>query len=259
MQQGLVLLSNNVSDQVLQEFTTIKKATEAFCDCFILYHQHENYIPDVFKDIDYELFTDNILTDLNYRPIENSLLPGSNHFPLLKFYLKYPHYEYYWLIEDDVKFNGDWRHFFPVFNKEVFVSDLISSAIRSYAEQPGWFWWNSIKHPVKDVPHNLKIRSFNPIYRISNAALQFIHNSLIAGWYGHHEVLIPTLLHVSGFKLIDFGGRGKFVIPGFENKFYTNPTYKGSICNGGSFRDRPAIAEMTKENLLYHPVKAIKK
>lgn len=256
MQQAFVLLSNNASENVLQEYSKIKKATETFGTCFLLYHQRENYLPDNFQHINYELFTDNILTELNYKPIENALVPGSNHFPLLKFYLKYPNYSYYWLIEDDVKFNGDWFNFFPVFNDEIFVSDFMSCTIQEYNEDPDWFWWNTISHPDRFIPIELKVRSFNPIYRISNAALKFIHGCLLYGWFGHHEVLIPTLLHLSGFKLIDFGGKGKFVIDGFENKFYSNPNDPEGISDGGSFRFRPHIKKMTIENYLYHPVKA---
>jgi hypothetical protein len=103
----------------------------------------------------------------------------------------------------------------------------------------------------------LKISSFNPIMRISNAALQTLHRQLSAGWQGHHEVLIPTLLNFAGHSLMDFGGEGKYVPESWRNRFYENPnTGTENASDTSTIRYRPVIdkLEMNKP-LLYHPVK----
>ena len=79
-----------------------------------------------------------------------------------------------------------------------------------------------------------RIRSFNPIYRISGKALAHIHRALSEKWIGHHEVLLPTLLYHQGFRLLDFGGEGEFVADGGENLFYTSDrsNLSGSLGTG---------------------------
>lgn len=97
------------------------------------------------------------------------------------------------------------------------------------------------------------IRSFNPIYRISNWALKLLDLVLKGreSW-GHNEVLIPTVLNYYGLSLLDMGGKGSFVPSGFEEKFYLMPDD-----DPGSLRHAPAIGteEVRIKNKIYHPVK----
>lgn len=78
-------------------------------DVFFAYHQHEDRLPNALEELNTFSFTNSILHELGYSPIEERLLPGSNHFPLLKFYREHPDYDYYWMVEDDVRFSGDWN------------------------------------------------------------------------------------------------------------------------------------------------------
>ena len=48
------------------------------------------------------------INELEYEPIEETLLPGSCHFPLLRFYIDNSSYKFYWFIEYDVEFTGNW-------------------------------------------------------------------------------------------------------------------------------------------------------
>lgn len=82
------------------------------------------------------------------------------------------------------------------------------------------FWWDTLKFNSAPQSDAFKIRSFNPLFRISNEALRFIDQSLLQGWEGHYEVLLPTLLKTAGFSIAEFGGSGPYVLPGCENKFY---------------------------------------
>lgn len=46
--------------------------------------------------------------ELGYEPIDETLIPGSCHFPMLRFYKGHPSYEFYWLLEYDVMYTGNW-------------------------------------------------------------------------------------------------------------------------------------------------------
>ena len=253
---AILLLTDKHSDMVKIQYLTLKRASKNRADLFIAYHQKEESVPPLIKNASNFVFTDEILTELAYKPIRQSLIPGSNHFPLLKFYLQNPFYEYYWVIEDDVRFNGDWDFFFEtVFSLK---NDFISCYVNTWNSEPLWPWWN-IWHPSKIIPLESRLKSFNPIYRISNLALNFMHRSLSDNWYGHHEVILPTLLNDGGFKIADFGGEGPYVPEGFTNRLYINQgiTEEGYYCEG-TMRYRPIFSTQGNEpDKLYHPVKDI--
>jgi hypothetical protein len=121
------------------------------------------------------------------------------------------------LIEYDVRFSGKWDMFFDTFDD--FDQDLITCNICEYKEELDWYWWK-LDFPKKIIPLEQRLRSFNPIFRISHEALVFIQKSYLNGWSGHQEVILPTLFHHNGFKIIDLGCEGKFVLENMINKFY---------------------------------------
>ncbi|MBD3628545.1 DUF3405 domain-containing protein [Cyclobacterium sp.] len=253
--QSFLILSNKTSLPLIQKYREIFEATRDTGDTVLLYHLDKGKPGVNASGLNAFTFTDEVLSSLNYFPLAFTLVPGSNHFPLLKFYLSHPQYDYYWCIEDDVAFSGDWGAFFEAFSS--LDTDFISSHIRRYKEEPEWPWWPALAHPYTVIPQEQRIRSFNPIYRISRQALELIHKALLSKWCGHHEVLIPTLLYESGLSIHDFGGKGEFVPEGFENRFYldNSPNNRG-ILSDGTMRWRPVFAETgTLKNKLYHPVK----
>ena len=229
-------------------------------DVYVLYHMDEKGLPAQIKELKHMPFSNDIISKLNYFPIGFNLIPGNNHFPLLQFYFKAPKvYNYYWCIEEDVRFSGNWQYFFNSFSS--INKDFISCHIRLSREEPLWHWWPSLAHPYTAIPFEERIRSFNPIYRISSEALGFIHEALLSHWCGHHEVLFPTLLSQEGFEIMDFGGEGHFVPSEFVNKFYIpNTTNKHGALRDGSMRWRPIFEDIGNEkNKLYHPVKDVDK
>lgn len=214
-------------------------------DVFFLYHNCNNSIPKKIKRFNLFVFTNSILHELGYKALEGNLTPGNNHFPFLKFYLNNKYYDYYWLVEDDVYFSGEWFHFFNTFNNDE--SDYITTNIHMFAEESNWYWWHSLKSPIL-LGNNNKVRSFNPLYRLSNRALDCLDKALKNGWQGHHEVVIPTLLYNEGYRLTDMGGTGSFVPESYKNKFYSSETWNFLPIDLGE-----------KTNYLYHPIKEKKK
>ena len=205
-------------------------------------------IPNVDNICIYDLYD---INSLNYVPICDSLLPGSCHFPVLKFFLDHPTYTFYWFIEYDVEFTGTWNVLMDAYSENQ--ADFIASHILHYHEDPRWYWWTHYNHV--GYPMEQCIRAFHPICRYSYNALAHIHQYQLAGHSAHSELLIPASLYHAGFKLVDLGGNGSFIEKGQENRFY--------ICNEhiNTMRYRPLynpkdIATMPYYDILFHPVKS---
>jgi hypothetical protein len=232
-------------------------------DLSLLYHLNEDSAPEAITQENYHLFSYESLSQLGY-PFyqQGKLVPGSTHFPMIEFALKNPDYPYYWFIEHDVRFTGDWKDFFNYWEKSQ--ADLLTCHIRSHEKEPDWYW-GGIKHHTQEIPLSESVRSFNTIYRMSKPAIDYIHKMHLDGWIGHHEELIPTLLLKGGFRLEDMGGTGEFVSKGNNNLFYIdtrNNDKSGSLNNENrpsdkaTMRWRPAWKNYGQiKGKLYHPVK----
>lgn len=244
MKQVVLYLTNKSNEWTLSAFHALEQSLQGVADVYYAYHQQGVVLPVSLQNIENQfVFTSDILSELGYTPIEEGkLVPGSNHFPLLKFFKENQGYDYYWLVEDDVRFSGEWKEFFGSFAS--CTSDFLSSVIETKAENPNWYWWTSLKTGNAVIAEEKLLKSFNPIYRLSRQALTCIDAHLRIGWMGHHEVLLPTLLYNKGFLLEDFGGDGSFVRQENKSKFYDLT----------SMRIAPVLPD-DRKNYLFHPVK----
>lgn len=241
--QAFLIVTQNPSKHVFRLYNKIKSAVAGNGDVFLLHHNNSNTEVNFPDGVNVSTFTNNVLKDLQYKPIRTKLVPGSNHFPVLQFFLANNHYDYYWCIEDDVEFNGKWGDLFDAVAPANY--DLITSHLRRYSDIPNWFWWDSYRIPGEDFePENL-VSSFNPIYRISNKALAYIDTHLKKGYRGHHEVLLPSILLRGGFSIADFGTEENHIAPHL------------SFCTLQTMRWLPVFLFVgNNKNKLYHPVKA---
>lgn len=244
MKQAVLYLTTKSNEWTLSSFHALEQSLQGKADVYFAYHQQGDVLPVSLQSIEnLFVFTSDVLKELGYTPIEKGkLVPGSNHFPLLKFFKENQCYDYYWLVEDDVRFSGEWKDFFGSFAS--YTSDFLSSVIETKAENPTWYWWTSLKTGNEVIAEEKLLKSFNPIYRLSSQALVCIDAHLRIGWMGHYEVLLPTLLYNKGFLLEDFGGEGTFVRPENNAKFYDDT----------SMRIAPVLPD-DRKNYLFHPVK----
>lgn len=196
-----------------------------------------------------------ILSRLPYPSIDTQRIIYNAHFPLLDFFLSHPEYDFFWFIEFDVRYTGDWESLFRAFEKDD--SDFITSHIRRLRDEPYWCWWDSLSHPSKAIPRDQYVRSYNVIFRISKRALWYIHEAQKDGWRGHNEVSLPTLLLQGGFSITDFGGNGEFVPAGRVNAVYTSHGLKnGMLCPFCTMRWRPSSPRPgILKNKIYHSIK----
>ena len=96
MRQVILFLSGKADFCTMEKFgkLSIMNGDDA-ADVLFLYHKNGQEVPDAIKSVPHYTFTSDILHSMGYTPIARHLLPGSNHFPLLKFYLSHPGYDYY--------------------------------------------------------------------------------------------------------------------------------------------------------------------
>lgn len=243
-QQAILIVTNHLSKDVTKRCHELKKAAAGSGDVFILYHTKDTESTSELEGIKIETFTNEILSNLQYKPIRQTLLPGSNHFPVLKFFLNHPGYAYYWCIEDDVAFSGKWSTFLDQVSPDLDY-DFITSHIRRYIDLRKWAWWKTLTFNEMKMNKEEMINSFNPIYRISNKALTYIDECLKGGYSGHHEVLLPTLLKKEGFKIADLASKDNHVTPVL------------SFCTLSTMRWKPVfLVPPNIKNKLYHPAKS---
>lgn len=196
------------------------------------------------------------LCNMGYSTFGKSLIPGNVPLCVLRFYIDHPEYDYYWFIEYDVTFTGNWATLVEDCANNLAEYDFLSCHIEKFL--PGtngnWAWWkwtSKVGYSLHDC-----IKAFNPICRYSSQALQTLDMYLRNGHAAHSEVAIPTCLHHAGLRIGDIGGTGDFTIDGYRNRFYV----QGIGINCGTMRWRPVYTQeeidaLGTHNKLFHPVK----
>ena len=255
----ILLATHQINYFIISQYYSIQKGIDYDTDLFLLLESDERSKPLIPSNIMYYLFSKETLKSLRYTPILETIIPGSNHFPVFQFFKDHPYYTYYWNIEYDVYFHGNWDVFFKKF--ESTNADFISSHVEAYNSRPDWGWWSSLSLKTVSIEMTNWIKSFNPIYRISNTALRSLDALLRAGNSGHHEVLIATLLSNAGFLLMDFGGCGVFTPESIKNMFYQSYSGIDDFYSYSTMRYRPVfrpeyLQKIVEDNRLYHPVKS---
>lgn len=249
---AFLYLTHFVDRHVTSEFENLRKEVGALGRVVLLYHQlpHSELPGEEFEPY---VVTDEMIKELGFRMMQDTIVPGHLVFLTVLFARAHPHYDYYWTIEQDVRFTGKWRSLFDDLNGND--ADLLAPHIRKQSDEPDWYWWQSFSFPSANIDRKDRLRAFIPFYRLSRKAVQYIDNSLQLGCQGHTEVLVPTVLKYGRFKISDVRSTSRL---GISTKYYTSITLKNGLLRfGGTFRYRPASRRAGwRKNKLYHPVKA---
>lgn len=136
---------------------------------------------------------------------------------------------FYWQRDERVYADIDWSAFESSLTGST--ADLIATEVRSYAEDPAWDWWSSLKHGGLGVNLSLGVAALMPLARYSRRAAEVVLSASQAGWTGHPEALIPTLVNVAGLAIEDVGGSGSFTPEGRKGRWYDKRTWhwKGPV------------------------------
>lgn len=245
MKQVLLLMTNRHDLYTIDKIESLMSVINNYTEFYILYNATSNILPtalEPYKDHIFS-FTSDILYTMGYQPLGDSLVYGNCHFPVLKFFLAHQEYDYYWTIEDDVVFTGNWSTLIDHYKKDT--SDFISALIRTYDDEPQWNWWNSLYTNSESIDKESIIAAFNPIYRMSNRALSLVNQTLLRGWRGHAEVIISTIMRYNSLSIKDMGGSGRYVPKGEEDLFYTTESHSYKALKTQSYHP----------NFIYHPIK----
>jgi len=178
-----------------------------------------------------------------YRPLAPYIVPGSPHFPVIEFLAAHAQYSHAWCIEYDAMFRGRWTTFFSAHDSNA---DLISAYVSKPQSEPLWLWWKTIKGPVSLAEGDL-LRSFNPVYRLSSRAAAVLRSEYKAGWVGHFEVTMATLLKLRGMQVEDFGNGGEYCRECNRNRWYDHRTYSHAAF--------PMERLLNVTDQLVHPIK----
>ena len=184
----------------------------------------------------------------------DALVPGSTHFPIMAFHRQLPDYIHYFAVEFDVEFTGNWGALVRDVTGQA--PDFASMHFHTPDEKPDWRWWDHC-HPAQadcdwaSDRANLR-RSFNPVYCLSNSAIEQLDQAHRDGWKGHYEVLLATILTQRGGKIVDLGD---YCI-GEEQ----NPKPGKPVDTISTFRWRPNVSQRellrrSTGKTLFHPVK----
>ena len=256
MRKVVLLSTHIINNFVLQKYRRLyNDLHNSDYDVVLLLNMEEEYEYDIPDDI--VCFTTNSesINELGYEPIEETLLPGSCHFPVLRFFIDNPEYHHYWFIEYDVEFTGKWDVLMNDCDTNLDGYDFLSCHIERFDEtNKDWGWWhhcNDSGYPLTEC-----IKGFNPICRYSNKALDCLNKYLKQGYSAHSEVMLTTCLYHHVFKIGDIGGTGEFTLHGYRNKYYV----QGRGVNNGTMRWRPLytmeeIEALGTNNKLFHPIK----
>ena len=247
-------LTHFLDEYVREEFEKLESSMRAHEDAILLYHQ----LPGAPQPLGFSssfIITNDDIERLGFAMMQKAIVPGHLAFLTLLFARANPEYDNYWTVEQDVRFTGEWQTFFSDVNRSE--ADLLTAHLRGYKDEPDWRWWHTFRDPAQPIARENRIRSFNPIYRLSSRALQSLDMALQRGCEGHSEVLVPTVLVHSGHLVKDFTLLGNLAGIFGTKRHYTSITLKsGTLRYGGTFRTRPVRCRAGwRRSMLYHPVK----
>lgn len=209
--QAILLMSHFFNESIEGKYHRLCKDLENKpFDIFLLLNVNDKSslieIPSYIKSCVYDIKD---LNSLEYTPIYETLLPGSCHFPVLKFYKEHTDYSFYWFIEYDVEFTASWNLLMDAYTNNE--ADYIVSYWAKYEQKKNskWNWWktgNNCGYPIEQC-----LRAFHPICRYSNKALDVIDKYQSEGHSAHSELIIPTCIYHNGLDFAELSEGKEFV------------------------------------------------
>jgi len=182
----------------------------------------------------------------------------SSDLAIMQFFQGNPNFDYYWIVEYDVRFTGSWRELFAVLNESS--ADLLCTFLTKFEQGRDWMHWKSFSTPDDSVKEDDLYRAFLPFCRLSKTLMQAIDERCREGWTGHPEVLWPTVAHAVGGNIEDIGGSGPSTPDSRRDKYYFSalPTAGLFLSTFGAwpaYSEKSAFRQISLPDILWHPVK----
>jgi hypothetical protein len=167
----------------------------------------------------------------------------NSEYPVMFFYNSCPHYKYYWSVEYDTVYNGDWFEFFKYFIKVK--SDLLGTWTNKHPDNTYYPWWWDM-YSIK-IADEKKLSYFGCLQRYSNKLLENVNIELLNGFHSFCEQTIPTICNLYDLK--------HNTINEFGREFFNPFTLQGATQEGRENLTETIKKEQYK-NMLFHPIKA---
>jgi hypothetical protein len=197
----VVFLTHQWSDAIGHRFLRLHREMQPAMDCFVILQGDS---PEVLRlwtgflqanEASAALFpfrADALPAALGYPYYGDRRILGNTHFPLFHFARSHA-YRHYWQVEGDVEYRGSWRSFLGAYDQ--CETPLMAAHLHRFRDWPTWHWWPSLSVPAGvTLTTDDLYKAFLPVLRISRTAIDAVEEAHRAGWRGHFEVLIPTVL-----------------------------------------------------------------
>ena len=130
-------------------------------------------------------------------------------YAVLLYFREHPNFDFYWSIEYDVYFNGNWSVLFDACKEDK--SDLLGCYLRKFEDEiPYNPLWNHLNFDATKEQHKI---CYGPVQRYSKEALQILDKEYQACLHGFGETAVPTILSINGLVCTDINSNGMFYNP----------------------------------------------
>ena len=258
-----VLYRTHIFNPVIRREVVRLRAEVADCDHFLVGYLKQNAAVPAGLGKSLRMYRRADLVDLPYPNktifVDWARTVGDNDLPVLAFYQEQPDYEFYWIVEYDVRYTGNWG---ALFNElRTSDADYLGTTIQDHDENPRWAFWPTLVNAPTGALQ--RVRCFNPFCRVSNRALSAIDQWYRDGGTGHYELTWTSVCKTKGLKIEDLGSSGRYTPQRWRGKHYSNTPLNPPL-SPGTFVFRPpfradAIAKAGAKNpgrpMLWHPIK----
>lgn len=245
----IVFLAHVFDEEIERRFFKLRQECSELCDVVVLAEQGSTIPPNVAPFT--RFFDFSALKQMAKSVIGSGIVPGNCHLRSIDYYRRFPNYRFYWFIEYDVVYTGNWAALISSLAEDQ--SDLLAAHVRTLADDPDWFWKESLKTEPDNLRRDEWIFAFLPVHRISARGLEAVAEKVRDGWTGHFEALVPSSLAHCGLRISDIGGSGAWTPKDRIHRHYVDWRKGLHHGYGGSLQYRPSIRLRLIRNRLYHP------
>jgi hypothetical protein len=177
---------------------------------------------------------------------------------IMRFFRGNPDFDFYWIIENDVRFTGSWNSLITELSASN--ADLLCSYVTTFNQNPSWMHWASFLSGSETMKKEDLVRAFFPVSRLSNRLMRAIDGRCQDGWAGQYEVLWTTIARVIGGKIEEIGGVGSAVPAERRGKYYyysmsPQGLFLSTFAAWPLYSTKSAFHRISPPNILWHPVK----
>ena len=186
----------------------------------LFYEPDWNYLLNKYSDI---AFNEQVAPDWHF-DLKTISYVGNTILILFDILEKYPEYNYYYYMEFDCYYTGHYGEMFNTLDNILYKIN-INYLFQSTPQHFKHWWWTDKPYNVYDLTED-------------EMTIKELYNEYSTGnWYGHHELLIPSILSKSDLK------------PDYINRYIKIDMriYEHEV------------PELLHNNTLYHPIKNLRR